>query len=124
MKKFGTPIGAAPGNASEKVGLAGVGTPAGVRNAPGGAGRAEGAGSAGAGLAPGGGGGGGGGPLKPLLLWVLVWLLLLPPPFFWPPFDWFELDELELLDDELDPGDVVVEGRVVAAVEVHDSETP
>src|SRR4051795_3873805 len=27
MKKFGTPIGAAPGSACEKVGLAGVGTP-------------------------------------------------------------------------------------------------
>jgi hypothetical protein len=31
MKKFGTPIGAAPGSANEKVGLAGVGTPLGVR---------------------------------------------------------------------------------------------
>src|SRR3954470_18079958 len=29
MKKFGTPIGAAPGVASEKVGFAGVGTPSG-----------------------------------------------------------------------------------------------
>lgn len=28
MKKFGTPIGAAPGSANEKVGLAGVGSPA------------------------------------------------------------------------------------------------
>jgi hypothetical protein len=27
MKKFGTPIGAGPGRAKEKVGLAGVGTP-------------------------------------------------------------------------------------------------
>jgi hypothetical protein len=27
MKKFGTPIGAGPGNDSEKVGLAAVGTP-------------------------------------------------------------------------------------------------
>jgi hypothetical protein len=30
MKKFGTPIGAAPGSANENVGLAGVGTPLGV----------------------------------------------------------------------------------------------
>jgi hypothetical protein len=30
MKKFGTPIGAAPGSAKEKVGFDGVGTPAGV----------------------------------------------------------------------------------------------
>jgi hypothetical protein len=29
MKKFGTPIGAAPGSDSEYVGLAGVGTPVG-----------------------------------------------------------------------------------------------
>ena len=28
MKKFGTPIGAAPGSAKEKVGFDGVGTPA------------------------------------------------------------------------------------------------
>ena len=28
MKKFGTPIGAAPGSANEKVGFEGVGTPA------------------------------------------------------------------------------------------------
>ena len=27
MKKFGTPIGAGPGNANEKVGFAAVGTP-------------------------------------------------------------------------------------------------
>jgi hypothetical protein len=29
MKKFGTPIGAAPGSANEKVGFDGVGTPPG-----------------------------------------------------------------------------------------------
>jgi hypothetical protein len=34
MKKFGTPMGAAPGNANEKVGLAGVGTPLLVRSGP------------------------------------------------------------------------------------------
>src|SRR5262245_13916024 len=31
MKKFGTPIGAAPGSASEKVGLSTVGVPSGAR---------------------------------------------------------------------------------------------
>src|SRR4051794_27957834 len=31
MKKLGTPIGAGPGSASEKVGLAGVGVPSGWR---------------------------------------------------------------------------------------------
>ena len=30
MKKFGTPIGAGPGRAREKVGLSGVGAPPGV----------------------------------------------------------------------------------------------
>ncbi len=33
MKKFGTPIGAAPGSASDVVGLASVGTPSALRSA-------------------------------------------------------------------------------------------
>src|SRR3954452_3697751 len=32
MKKFGTPIGAGPGTATESVGLVGVGTPCAVRS--------------------------------------------------------------------------------------------
>jgi len=32
MKKFGTPTGAGPGSASEKVGLASVGVPSGLRS--------------------------------------------------------------------------------------------
>src|SRR3954462_13812123 len=61
MKKFGTPIGAAPGVAREKLGFAGVGTPSGRRTGRrgptvGGGERARGCGRAG-----GGGGGGGGG---------------------------------------------------------------
>jgi hypothetical protein len=101
MKKFGTPIAAGPGRASENDGLAGVGTPPSVLAGAGlaGAGLAgAGAGAAGFG-APGFGGlgfvaffgfgfGGGGGPCPGVfgLDVVVVGVLPFPPPFP-PPFD-------------------------------------
>jgi len=118
MKKFGTPIGAAPGSEKENVGFEGVGTPPFPRRAPGfvGAPPVE---VVGVVELP---------PLKPPLLWLLDFFLPEPELFLCEPPELLcelpvepedcgaELDELG--DGEDEEGDGLEEGAA------HDSETP
>src|SRR5579884_2073781 len=124
MKKFGTPIGAAPGSEKEKVGLAAVGTPPGVRSLLGGGGVGA-VGTVGA---------------VPPLGWVLFLVLGLPPVkplllceedlFFLPDClplfcleDWPALFDPPLEPVGLDPAEVLVDAGAGLGVEAQDSAT-
>jgi hypothetical protein len=101
MKKFGTPMGAAPGSANEYEGLAGVGTPLEV---VGGTGLGGGAGL-GFGLGLGGAGLGGGG----------LGVVVVVPPWWEGAWDWPGPTGLGAVEPL---GEVVVEGAVVVGVVV------